>query len=73
MVTSVCKENPPLPAWPCNQSLVLDAEVSNSLGCFQASFLAHLIVLRMIVPHHGFLSCVFLLSTKYIVVFFFFF
>ena len=52
MVTSVWKENPPLPTWHwakceggCSQSLVLDAKVLNSLGCFQALSLAHFIVL----------------------------
>lgn len=42
----------------CSQALVLGAKVLTSLG-FQALFLAHFIVLQVIVPQHGCLSCVF--------------
>lgn len=52
MVTFVWKENLPLPSWHwanCETgatfSHILDAEVLNSLGYFQALFLADFIVL----------------------------
>ena len=78
MVTFVWKESCPLPTWhrancvrDCSQALVLGAEVLTSLG-FQALFLAHFIVLQVIVPQLGCLSCVSLLGTKYIAVSLFF-
>lgn len=63
MVTFVWKENPPLPTWhpaKCETGATfshLDAKILNSLGCFQALFLVDFIVLQVIVPPQGYLSC----------------